>query len=88
MNIESTGIAQYEPVFFDTTDQYETTEKKLWKRKQETRNAILNDPTVITVSWCYANDLRRDTKTVNLAQLTKPSRILIEQDSDPTLQNF
>ena len=27
VNIESTGIAQEEPVFFDTTDQQETTEK-------------------------------------------------------------
>ena len=25
---------------------------------------------------------------MNIAQLTKPSRILIEQDSDPTLLNF
>ena len=32
VNIESTGIAQDEPVFFDTTEQQETTEKELWKR--------------------------------------------------------
>ena len=32
VNIESTGIAQEKPVFFDTTDQQETTEKELWKR--------------------------------------------------------
>ena len=25
---------------------------------------------------------------MNIAQLTKPSRIIIEQDSDPTLLNF
>ena len=36
----------------------------------------------------YANDLHKDTTIVNIAQLTKPSRILIEQDSDPTLLNF
>ena len=35
LNIYSTGIAQEEPVFFDTTDQQETTEKELWKRKGE-----------------------------------------------------
>ena len=62
-------------------------QKKLWIRKEEARNAIPNDPPVITVS-CYANDLRKDTTIVNIAQLTKPSRILIEQDSDPTLLNF
>ena len=88
VNIESTGIAQEEPVFFDNTGQQETTEKELWKRKEEARNAIPNDPPVITVSCYYANDLHKDTTIVNIAQLTKPSRILIEQDSDPLLLNF
>ena len=63
-------------------------EKESWKRKKEARNAIPNDPPVITVSCYYANDLHKDTTTVNIAQLTKPSRILIEQDSDPSLPNF
>ena len=88
VNIESTGIAPEEPVFFDPTDQQMTTEKELWKRKEEARNAIHNDPPVITVSCYYANDLHKDTTIVNIAQLTKPSRVLIEQDSDPTLLNF
>ena len=88
VNIESTGIAQEETVIFDPTDQQETTEKELWKRKEEARNAIPNDPPVITVSCYYANDLHKDTTIVNITQLTKLSRILIEQDSDPTLLNF
>ena len=88
VNIESTGIAQEEPVFFDPTDHQETTVKELWKRKKEVRNTIPNEPPVITVSCFYANDLHKDTTIVNIAQLTKPSRILIEQDSDPTLLNF
>ena len=88
VNIESTGIAQEELVFFDTTDQEQTTEKELWKRKEEARNAIPNDPPVITVSCYYANDLHKDTTIVNISQLTKPSRIIIEQDSDPTLLKF
>ena len=88
VNIESTGIAQEETVFFDPTDQLKTTEKELWKRKEEARNAIPNDPPVITVSCYYANDLHKDTTIVNIAQLTKPSRILIEQGSDPTLLNL
>ena len=33
VNIESTGISQEEQVFFDTTDEQETTEKEFWKRK-------------------------------------------------------
>ena len=43
VNVESTGIAQEEPVFSDTTDQQETTEKEVWKRQEDTRNAIHND---------------------------------------------
>ena len=88
VNIVSTGIAQEEPVLFEPTNQQETTEKELWKRKKEVRNGIPNDPPDITVSCYYANDLHKDTTIVNIAQLTKPSRILIEQDSDPTLLNF
>ena len=34
VNIESTGIAQEELVFFDITDQHETTEKELSKRTE------------------------------------------------------
>ena len=88
VNIECTSIAQKEAVFFDTTDQHETTEKELWNRKEEARKAIGNDPEVIIVSCYYSNDLHKDTTIVNIAQLTKPSRILIEQNSDPTLLNF
>ena len=40
------------------------------------------------MSCYYANDLHKDTIFVIIAQLTKPSRILIEQHSDPTLLNF
>ena len=40
------------------------------------------------MSCYYAIDLHKDTSIVNIAQLTKLSRILIEQDSDPTLLNF
>ena len=88
VNIEFTGFAQEEPVFFDTTDQQETTEKERWSRKEEARNAIPNDPTVITVPCYYANDLHKYTTILNIAQLTKPSLKLIEQNSDPTLVNL
>ena len=88
VNIESTGIAQEKQVFYDPTDQQETTEKELWTREEDARIAIPNDPPVITVPCYYASDLHKDTTIVNIAQLTKPSRILIEQDSDPTLLNF
>ena len=86
MNIESKGTAQDELVFFDTTDQQETTEKVLWKRKKETQNTIPTEPPVITVSSFYANCLH-DTTIVNIAQLSEKKRKLIEQNLDPTLQN-
>ena len=40
------------------------------------------------MSCYYTNDLHKDTTIVNIAHLTKPSRILIEHCSDPTLLNF
>ena len=40
------------------------------------------------MSCYYANDLHKDTTIVNIAQITKPLRILIEQDSDPKILNF
>ena len=43
VNIESTGVPQKQLVFFDTKRQQETTEKELWKRKEETRKGIPND---------------------------------------------
>ena len=88
VNIESTGSAKEEPVFFDTTDQQEKTEKEHWTREEEERNAIAIDPPVITVSCYYANDLHKDTTIVIIAQLKKPSSILIKQGSDLTLLNF
>ena len=88
VNIESTVTAQEEPVFFDPTNQQEITEKEFRKHKEEARNAIPTDPPVITVSCYYANELHKETTIVNIAQLTKPSRLLIEQASDPTLLNF
>ena len=48
VNVESTGIAQGEPVFFDTADRQQTT-KELWVR-EEARNVIPIDPPAITVS--------------------------------------
>ena len=88
VNIESTGIAQEESVFFDTTHHHETAEKGLSKHKKETQSAISNEPPVITESWFYANDLHKNTKIVNVAQSIKPSRIHIEQDSHPTKLYF
>ena len=40
------------------------------------------------MSSYYATDLHNDKAIVNIAQLTKPTRQLIEQDSDPTLLKF
>ena len=49
---------------------------------------VPKDPPLVTLSCYDAIDLHEDTPLVNIAQLTKPSRILIEQDLDPSLLNF
>ena len=45
VNIESTGIAQEEPVFFDLTDGLEATKKELWKRKRRSTKYYTYRPT-------------------------------------------
>ena len=77
MTIETTGIAQEEPGFFETTDQHETSEKKTLEVREEIRNAIPIDPPDIKVPCCYANDLHINTTIVRIAELTKPSCKLI-----------
>ena len=68
--------------------------RPIWKYRkkileaEKTRYAIPTESPVITVSSYYATDLREDTTIVNKAQLNKPSRILIEQEFDPTSLNF
>ena len=44
VDIDSTGIAQEEPIFFDTTDQHECTEKNFGnvKNKHETPNLTIH----------------------------------------------
>ena len=86
MNIESTSIAQEESVFFDTTYQQETTEKENVKKEHEVpllpTHQSLQCPVIIQMTYTKTQQF------VNIAQLTKQSRILIEQDSDPTLNIF
>ena len=75
---------------FSTTQTNKRPQKKNSgnvKKKNEL-TAIPINPPVITVSCFCANDLLKDTTIVNIAQVTKPLRILIEQKSDPTLVNF
>ena len=86
VNIETAGIVHEERFFWQHRPRWDHT-KKFWKRKQETRKAIPNDPPVITVTCYYAIDLHKDTTFVNIAQLAGPSRIFIEQDSDLTLKS-
>ena len=88
LNLESTGIAQEEPVSFKTADQDETREKKLWKRKKETLSAVPSEPPIIKVSCYYANDLQKRTTIVNIAELNEASRVLLKHFSDSTLLSF
>ena len=63
VKIESTGIAQEETVFFDPTNQLETTEKELWKRKEEAETPY---PTIHQSSQCRVTTQMTYTKTQQL----------------------
>ena len=63
VNIESTGIAQEETVFFDPTDPQETTEKELWRRKEEAQAPYL---TIHQSSQCRVTTQMTYTKTRQL----------------------
>ena len=49
IEFEPTGTAQGELVFFDKTNQHETTEQKNWKRKEKTQHFIPTEPPAIPV---------------------------------------
>ena len=54
VNIGFTGIAQEEPVFFDTADQHEPTEKEPWKQKNtecHTNRATSHHSVVLLREW-------------------------------------
>ena len=85
INRESRGISQLESALFETTDPHETIENQFWRRKEETRRTRPRDSPVIAVSCYYANDLQKEITIVNIAQLTKPCRMLMQEDSDPTI---
>ena len=61
VNIESKGIAQEEQVFFDPTDQQETTEKEFWKRKHERPYLTIHQ-----LSQCCVTTQMTYTKTQRL----------------------
>ena len=85
---ESTGIAPGEPVFNNGDDLTEIPEQELWQRKTDVRNTTSSQTLVITVASYYHIDLPEEPSIRDMAHLNKPSRIPIQQDSDPTLLNF
>ena len=87
VNIEFTGIAHDNPSSL-IPQTNKRLQKTIFGNVKKKHGAILNDPPVITVSCYYANELHKNTTIVNIAQLTKPSRILIKQESDRKLLNF
>ena len=57
VNIESTGIAQEKPVFFDTMDQHETTKKNFGNLKKKLETLYLtihqSSPCRVTTQMSY-----------------------------------
>ena len=87
VNIESTGIAREKQVLSYHRPTRNHRKSALETQRSNTKS-YTQGSTLFTVSCYYANDVHKDTIIVNLAQLTKRSRILIEHDSDPTLLKF
>ena len=90
VNRQFTGNPQEEPVFFGTRDLHETLRNH--SRSVQKKHAAIhrNIPTewqFITVLCHFATDLHKETIIVNIAQLTKPSRILIQQNPDYSIAN-
>ena len=80
VNIESTGIAQEQPVFFDTKLKREN-----WKifsevegREEDVRSTILTEPPIMTAPGYYANNLHKSTTIFSIALSIKPCHFFIE----------
>ena len=88
INIKSTGIAPEEPVFNTDDDLTDFLEHDIWQRKADIRNTISSQVPVITIASYYHIDVPKEASVINKEHFNKRSRILIEQDSDPTFLNF
>ena len=88
VNIEWTSIAPEEPVYKNDDNLTENPEQEIWQRKAEVRNTTSSQPPVFTVAAYYHIDSPVEPSILDMAHFNKPSRILIEWDSDPTLLNF
>ena len=88
VNIQSAGISPKKEVFKTDDDQTKIPEQEIWQRKVDVRSTITGQPPVITIASYYHIDLPKKQSNIDLAHFNKHSRILIEQDSDPTFLNF
>ena len=86
--IGTTDIAFEEPVFNTNDDLIENPEQEIWQRKADVRNTRSSQPPVITIAFYYNIDLPKEPSKVDMARFNKASRLLREQNFDPTLLNF
>ena len=85
VNMESAGITPGKSVFHTDDDMTEIPEKETSQRKADVRNTTSSQSPVITIASCYYTDLPKEPSIIDMAQFNKPSRLHIEQNSDPSL---
>ena len=88
VNVEATGTAQGDQVFFLTDDVELLFEEQLWQLEPEKSNTVQTESPVWTVSHCYKIDKYTNTLAYNMEPINKIPCILIGQDADPVLPNF
>ena len=60
----------------------------MWQRQREMCKNRPHQPPIIVIASLYHIDPPNKPSIIDMAHSNKLSRILIEQDSDPTLMNF
>ena len=85
VNIQSTGIAEEDKVFFPTEDAELPSEHQPWQRNREKRNAVHTELPVIALSHCYMKENCKNTLMQKMEPFNKVPRILTEQNLDPVL---
>ena len=87
VNIKATSISPEETLFITDDYLFVVPEKDIWQRKAQLLKVTPCQPLVITFASYYYIDLANGSLIIDLAHFKEQSRILIEQDSDPTVLN-
>ena len=82
VNEESAGISPEEPLLNTNENQFETPEQDTWQQNVEIRNTTPGQARVITFASYFLIEIPKESSTMDKTHFSKPSRKLIEQNSD------